>query len=67
MSLVSIVSSLKDNMCIKGGMLITQSFNLNDKRRIEGRGEKGEAGWMIRMSRKEEKGERRNWMDGKDE
>ena len=54
-------------MCIKGGMLITQSFNLNDKRRIEGRGEKGEAGWMIRMSRKEEKGERRNWMDGKDE
>ena len=47
-------------MCT-GGMLITQSFNLSGKRRIEGRGEKGEAGWIGRKRRKEEKGEAR-WM-----
>ena len=29
--------------------------------------EKGETGWMGRMSRLEEKGERRSWMDDKDE
>ncbi len=61
MSLVSIVSSLKDNMCIKGGMLITQSFNLNNKRRIEGRGEKGEAGWMIRMNKKKRQEKLDGW------
>jgi len=48
-------------MCIKGGMLITQSFNLNNKRRIEGRGEKGEAGWMIRMNKKKRQEKLDGW------